>query len=184
MPKPCKSTTTALVCTATSPCGRTAAALPATRKGYAGLSDLARWYIGGLIKHSSSVLAFTNPVPELLPPSGPGLRLRVGQCTPLVTRSVASVFRWPVPPQPPSASSSALRIRPCNPFLASRSADGWPGRHPEPHRASEPIRQGFYELPPEEHAGIKQVPSSLAEAMDARKRTTISSPPATCSPTT
>ena len=29
-------------------------------KGYAGLSDLARWYIGGLIKHSSSVLAFTN----------------------------------------------------------------------------------------------------------------------------
>ncbi|MDN6178397.1 MAG: type I glutamate--ammonia ligase, partial [Micrococcaceae bacterium] len=30
-------------------------------KGYAGLSDTARWYIGGLLKHASSVLAFTNP---------------------------------------------------------------------------------------------------------------------------
>ena len=30
-------------------------------KGYAGLSDTARWYIGGLLKHSSAVLAFTNP---------------------------------------------------------------------------------------------------------------------------
>ena len=30
-------------------------------KNYGGLSDIARWYIGGLIKHSSSVLAFTNP---------------------------------------------------------------------------------------------------------------------------
>jgi len=30
-------------------------------KGYAGLSDTARWYIGGLLKHASAVLAFTNP---------------------------------------------------------------------------------------------------------------------------
>src|SRR5699024_3552855 len=29
--------------------------------GYANLSDTARWYIGGLLKHASAVLAFTNP---------------------------------------------------------------------------------------------------------------------------
>ncbi|HEY3339573.1 MAG TPA: type I glutamate--ammonia ligase, partial [Propionicimonas sp.] len=29
--------------------------------GYAGLSDLARWYIGGLLHHAPSLLAFTNP---------------------------------------------------------------------------------------------------------------------------
>lgn len=29
--------------------------------GYGGLSDLARWYIGGLLKHAPAVLAFTNP---------------------------------------------------------------------------------------------------------------------------
>src|SRR4051812_14044128 len=30
-------------------------------KGYGGLSDLARWYIGGILAHAPSVLAFTNP---------------------------------------------------------------------------------------------------------------------------
>src|SRR6201990_1317795 len=30
-------------------------------KGYAGLSDIARWYIGGLLAHAPSLLAFTNP---------------------------------------------------------------------------------------------------------------------------
>jgi len=30
-------------------------------KGYGGLSDLARWYIGGLLKHAPALLAFTNP---------------------------------------------------------------------------------------------------------------------------
>ena len=30
-----------------------------------------------------------------------------------------------------------------------------------------PVDKDLYELPPEEHAGIKQVPASLAEAMDA-----------------
>src|SRR5699024_2252286 len=29
--------------------------------GYANLSDTARWYVGGLLKHASAVLAFTNP---------------------------------------------------------------------------------------------------------------------------
>ena len=53
-------------------------------KNYGGLSDLARWYIGGLIKHSSSVLAFTNPSLNSLPPSGPGLR---GSGQPGVLRS-------------------------------------------------------------------------------------------------
>lgn len=33
----------------------------ADEKGYGGLSDLARWYIGGLLKHAPSLLAFTNP---------------------------------------------------------------------------------------------------------------------------
>ncbi len=55
------SVTTARACTATSRCGATATPLFYDEKGYAGLSDTARWYIGGLLKHSSAVLAFTNP---------------------------------------------------------------------------------------------------------------------------
>ena len=42
--------------------------------GYAGLSDTARHYIGGLLKHAPSLLAFTNPTIELLPPAGARLR--------------------------------------------------------------------------------------------------------------
>ncbi|NEE60583.1 glutamine synthetase, partial [Streptomyces sp. SID8455] len=30
-------------------------------QGYAGLSDMARYYIGGILKHAPSLLAFTNP---------------------------------------------------------------------------------------------------------------------------
>ena len=43
-------------------------------KGYAGLSDMARWYIGGLLKHASAVLAFTNPTVNSYQPPGQGLR--------------------------------------------------------------------------------------------------------------
>ena len=50
--------------------------------GYAGLSDMARYYIGGLLKHAPSLLAFTNPtvnsyhrlVPGLRGPGQPGLQ--------------------------------------------------------------------------------------------------------------
>ncbi len=56
----------------------------------------------------------------------------------------------------------------CNPFLAfsAQLMAGLDGilNHIEP---PEPVDKDLYELPPEEHAGIKQVPSSLAEAMDA-----------------
>ena len=43
------SVTTAPACTATSRCGRTATPLFYDELGYAGLSDMARWYIGGLL---------------------------------------------------------------------------------------------------------------------------------------
>ena len=33
--------------------------------GYAGLSDIARWYIGGILKHAPALLAFTNPTINL-----------------------------------------------------------------------------------------------------------------------
>ena len=52
--------------------------------GYAGLSDLARHYIGGILHHAPSLLAFTNPtvnsyhrlVPGLRSPDQPGVLAR------------------------------------------------------------------------------------------------------------
>ena len=54
------SATTARACTCTSQCGKTAPNLFAGN-GYAGLSDFALYYIGGIIKHAKSLNAFTNP---------------------------------------------------------------------------------------------------------------------------
>ena len=42
--------------------------------GYGGISDMARWYIGGLLTHAPALLAFTNPDHQLVPAAGAGLR--------------------------------------------------------------------------------------------------------------
>ena len=42
--------------------------------GYAGLSDIARYYIGGLLHHAPSLLRLHQPDGQLLPPPGAGLR--------------------------------------------------------------------------------------------------------------
>ena len=68
------SATTARACTRTSRSGTAASRCSTTRAGYGGLSDIARWYIGGLLKHAPAVLAFTNPTLNSLPPPGAGLR--------------------------------------------------------------------------------------------------------------
>src|SRR5258708_34868838 len=42
------------------------------KDGYALLSDMARWYIGGPLKHAPALLAFTAPPTNTYPPLGPG----------------------------------------------------------------------------------------------------------------
>ena len=68
------SATTARACTATSRSGRKAQTLMADPSGYAGLSKLARNYVGGLLAHAPALLAFCAPDDELVPPARAGLR--------------------------------------------------------------------------------------------------------------
>ena len=137
-------------------------------KNYGGLSDLARWYIGGLIKHSSAVLAFTNPSLNSYHRLVPGFEAPVNLVYSARNRSAA--IRIPLAGTSPAAKRIEFRAPDpsCNPFLAfsAQLMAGLDGilNHIEP---PEPVDKDLYELPPEEHAGIKQVPSSLAEAMDA-----------------
>ena len=137
-------------------------------KNYGGLSDLARWYIGGLIKHSSSVLAFTNPSLNSYHRLVPGFEAPVNLVYSARNRSAA--IRIPLAGTSPAAKRIEFRAPDpsCNPFLAfsAQLMAGLDGilNHIEPPA---PVDKDLYELPPEEHAGIKQVPSSLAEAMDA-----------------
>ncbi len=87
-------------------------------QGYGGLSNIARWYIGGLIKHSSAVVAFTQPVAELLPPSGAGLRAPVSLVYSARNRSAA--IRIPLAGTSPASKRIEFRAPDpsCNPFLA------------------------------------------------------------------
>lgn len=137
-------------------------------KGYGGLSDIARWYIGGLIAHSSSVLAFTNPTLNSYKRLVPGYEAPVNLVYSARNRSAA--IRIPLAGNSPAAKRIEFRAPDpsCNPYLAfsAQLMAGLDGilNHIEPPA---PIDKDLYELPPEEHDHIKQVPASLEEALAA-----------------
>ena len=122
----------------------------------------------GLLHHAPSLLAFTNPSLNSYHRLVPGFEAPVNLVYSARNRSAA--IRIPLAGTSPAAKRIEFRAPDpsCNPFLAfsAQLMAGLDGilNHIEP---PEPVDKDLYELPPEEHAGIKQVPSSLAEAMDA-----------------
>ena len=80
--------------------------------GYGGLSDLARWYIGGILQHAPVDPGVHQPERELLPP--PGARASRRRSTWSTARATARPrcgSRSPAPTRRPSGSSSAARTR-------------------------------------------------------------------------
>ena len=136
--------------------------------GYAGLSDSARWYLGGLLAHASSLTAFTNPTVNSYHRLVPGFEAPVNLVYSQRNRSAA--VRIPVTGTSPKAKRLEYRVPDpsSNPYLAFSAmlmagVDGIRNKI-EP---AEPIDKDLYELPPEEHANIATVPSSLNEALEA-----------------
>jgi glutamine synthetase len=136
-------------------------------KGYGGLSDLARWYIGGLLKHAPSLLAFTNPTVNSYHRLVPGFEAPVNLV--YSARNRSACIRIPVTGTNPKAKRIEFRVPDpsSNPYLAFSAMlmaglDGIQNRIEPP----EPIDKDLYELPPEEHALVKQVPGSLNEVLD------------------
>jgi len=135
-------------------------------KGYAGLSDMARWYIGGLLKHAPAVLAFTNPTLNSYRRLVPGFEAPVNLVYSAGNRSAA--IRIPITGTNPKAKRIEFRAPDAasNPYLAFAAQlmaglDGIKNRI-EPH---EPVDKDLYELPPEEAKNIPQVPASLEAAL-------------------
>jgi len=137
-------------------------------KGYGGLSDIARWYIGGLLKHAPAVLAFTNPTVNSYKRLVPGYEAPVNLVYSAGNRSAS--IRIPITGTNPKAKRIEFRAPDAsgNPYLAfaAQLMAGLDGiiNKIEPH---EPVDKDLYELPPEEAKGIPQVPASLGEALDA-----------------
>jgi glutamine synthetase len=136
-------------------------------KGYGGLSDLARWYIGGLLKHAPSLLAFTNPSVNSYRRLVPGYEAPVNLV--YSARNRSACIRIPVTGSSPKAKRVEFRVPDpsSNPYLAFAAMlmagiDGIQNRIEPP----EPVDKDLYELPPEEHAQIQQVPGSLDAVLD------------------
>ncbi|MFD9428940.1 MULTISPECIES: type I glutamate--ammonia ligase [unclassified Streptomyces] len=137
-------------------------------QGYAGLSDMARYYIGGILKHAPSLLAFTNPTVNSYHRLVPGFEAPVNMVYSQRNRSAA--MRIPITGSNPKAKRVEFRAPDpsSNPYLAFSALlmaglDGVKNKI-EP---AEPIDKDLYELAPEEHANVQQVPTSLPAVLEA-----------------
>jgi glutamine synthetase len=135
--------------------------------GYGGLSDMARWYIGGLLKHAPSLLAFTNPTVNSYHRLVPGFEAPVNLV--YSARNRSACIRIPVTGNSPKAKRIEFRVPDpsSNPYLAFSAMlmaglDGIKNKT-EPMA---PVDKDLYELPPDELANIPQVPGSLSEVLD------------------
>ncbi|OIQ88577.1 3-hydroxylaminophenol mutase [mine drainage metagenome] len=134
--------------------------------GYAGLSEFALYYIGGIIKHARALNAITNPGTNSYKRLVPGFEAPVKLAYSARNRSAS--IRVPY-----VASDKARRIEvrfpdpTCNPYLAFSALmmaglDGVENKiHP-----GEAASKNLYDLPPEEDAKIPTVCSSLEQALE------------------
>ncbi|MFP4133325.1 MAG: type I glutamate--ammonia ligase [Halothece sp.] len=136
--------------------------------GYANLSEIARHYIGGLLKHAPAVLAFSNPSTNSYKRLVPGFEAPVNLVYSQGNRS-ASV-RIPLTGTNPKAKRLEFRCpdATCNPYLAFAAMlcagiDGIKNKI-EPQ---EPLDVDIYDLSPEELNKIPSTPSSLEAALEA-----------------
>jgi len=140
-------------------------------RGYGNLSDIARWYIGGLLKHAPALLAFTNPTLNSYHRLVPGFEAPVNLV--YSARNRSACIRIPITGSNPKAKRVEFRCPDpsSNPYLAFAAIllaglDGIENKTEPPA----PVDKDLYELPPEEHANIPQVPGSLGEVLDALRR--------------
>jgi glutamine synthetase len=136
--------------------------------GYAGLSDLGRYYIGGLLTHAPAILAFAAPTTNSYRRLVPGYEAPVNLV--MSQRNRSACARIPVYSRSPKAKR--VEFRPpdpsANPYLAFSAMlmaglDGVRNKIEPPP----PIDKDLYELPPEEAANVALVPNSLDAALAA-----------------
>ena len=134
--------------------------------GYAGLSDFALYYIGGIIKHARALNAITNPGTNSYKRLVPGFEAPVKLA--YSSRNRSASIRIPYVSNPKGRRIEVRFPDPtANPYLAFSAMlmaglDGVMNKiHP-----GEPANKNLYDLPPEEEKAIPTVCSSLDQALD------------------
>jgi glutamine synthetase len=138
---------------------------------YAGLSEMALYAIGGILKHAPALCAFTNPTTNSYKRLVPGYEAPVNLAYSSRNRSAA--IR--IPMYSPSPKSKRLEFRTpdpsCNGYLAFSAIlmavlDGIENRL-DP---GEPLDKDIYALSPEELKNVPSTPGSLEKALDALEK--------------
>jgi glutamine synthetase len=137
-------------------------------EGYAGLSQEALWYIGGLLRHGPALAAFVAPTTNSYRRLVPGFEAPVNLAYSRRNRSAAVR----IPMYSANPATKRLEFRPpdpsCNPYLAFAAMlmaglDGIQQRI-EP---GEPLDRDIYDMSPEELKDVPKLPGSLEEALAA-----------------
>jgi glutamine synthetase len=138
---------------------------------YADLSEMALYYIGGLLRHAPALLAITNPSTNSYKRLVPGYEAPVNLAYSQGNRSAS--IRIPLSGTNPKAKRLEFRCPDAtsNPYLAFAAMlcaglDGIKNKiHP-----GEPLDRNIYELSPEELAKVPSTPGSLELALQALEK--------------
>jgi glutamine synthetase len=138
--------------------------------GYSGLSDMAMYAIGGILKHAPAILAFSNPTTNSYKRLVPGFEAPVNLAYSSRNRSAA--VRIPMYSNNPKAKRIEFRCPDpsCNPYLEMSAIlmaalDGIQNKI-DP---GAPLDRDIYDMPAEELAKVPTTPGSLREALMALK---------------
>ncbi|MCU0342482.1 MAG: type I glutamate--ammonia ligase [Ignavibacterium sp.] len=136
--------------------------------GYAGLSEMGLYFIGGLLKHAASLLAFTNPTTNSYKRLVPGFEAPVNLAYSQRNRSAS--IRIPMYSSSPKAKRVEFRCPDAsgNPYLGF-SAMLMAGLDGVINRIDpgEPLDKDIYDMEPEELKNVPSTPGSLQEALKA-----------------
>lgn len=133
---------------------------------YAGLSETALFFVGGILKHAPSLCAITNPLTNSYKRLVPGFEAPIKLAYSFENRSAA--VRIPNSGDSPAAKRIEFRTPDSgsNPYLAFAALlmagiDGIQNRiHP-----GDPLDKDIYGLPPQEAAKVPSIPATLDHAL-------------------
>ena len=138
--------------------------------GYAGLSELGLFAVGGLLKHAPALSAFANPTTNSYKRLVPGFEAPTKLA--YSRRNRSAVIRIPV--HPPAVDTLRIEFRApdgaANPYLLfsamlMAALDGIQSRT----SPGDPLDKDIYDLQPEELADVPETPKALQDSLDALK---------------
>jgi glutamine synthetase len=144
-------------------------------KGYGHLSQIAHYYIGGLLTHGPALLAFTNPSTNSYRRLVPGYEAPVNAFFSLGNRSAA--IR--IPKYASTPDTARFEFRPpdatCNVYLALAAQllaglDGIQSQIDPTEAGFGPIEADIFSWSEEQRTAIKGLPNALGEALEALEK--------------